>query len=390
MMREELSHLVRRKRQFLHKFVRFKSSMKEGEDPRKSWQKREMGSRCPICTNTQFNEFLMEQDQNLSSDYFVAATGLNQTFQNGNSLIHGRRDHYNQEKFSKLIEMARFGSYKDIETRGPKSQGGPWQSLAQTSRRMGCFSGKENPQERETNQAGQDGPRVKVQFFGENQIIFHNQKMMKKLVKKELLADFGGAPRRHTRAGRRRQDEEADQNQSDSDDHHLDVLKFNVPSDYASPSLFKDAGGEREELSIVRRLNLSIVDEPAEDHPIRIDSDNKQDFIVAEVVQEHVDFDDAQEPPVFVDEDQPTEQQQLVLDTGPNESAVPEQVLSAMTPEVVVTDQQDDLLSLQEQGPRGLEARKERARQYNQTLASVAPARTPIDGDSSAQSQAQA
>ena len=72
---------------------------------------------------------MMEQDQNLSSDYFVAATGLNQTYQNGNSLLYGRRDPHNQEKFSKLMEMARFGSSKDIECRDVKSQGGPWQRL---------------------------------------------------------------------------------------------------------------------------------------------------------------------------------------------------------------------------------------------------------------------
>ena len=35
-----------------------------------------------------------------------------------------------------------------------------------------------------------------------------------------------------------------------------------------------------------------------------------------------------------------------------------------------------------------LEPRKERARQFNQTLASVAQARTPIDGMSSAHSHA--
>ena len=63
---------------------------------------------------------------------------------------------------------------------------------------------------------------------------------MKKLVKKELLGDFGGVPRRLPKASKRRQDVEADQNCSDSDDDHLNVMKFNITSDYASPSLFKD------------------------------------------------------------------------------------------------------------------------------------------------------
>lgn len=46
------------------------------------------------------------------------------------------------------------------------------------------------------NDAEDDAPNVKVQFFGENQIIFHNQKMMKKLVKKELLSDIASYPKK--------------------------------------------------------------------------------------------------------------------------------------------------------------------------------------------------
>ena len=85
---------------------------------------------------------------------------------------------------------------------------------------------------------------------------------MKKLVKKELLGDFGGMPRRGPRARGRRQGVEAAHDHSDSDDHLPNVMKFNLPSDYASPSMFKDAGGEREELSVAKRLNLSIIGEP--------------------------------------------------------------------------------------------------------------------------------
>lgn len=53
LVREEASVLARRKRQFLHRFVRFRNGgNKDGE-------RRARGSRCPICTNSQYNDYIL-------------------------------------------------------------------------------------------------------------------------------------------------------------------------------------------------------------------------------------------------------------------------------------------------------------------------------------------
>lgn len=167
--------------------------------------------------------------------------------------------------------------------------------------------------------------------------------MMKKLVKKELLGDFGGVSRRVPRAGRRRQGVEMDRNGSDSDDHHFNVMKFNIPSDYVSPSLFKDAGGgEREEPSVAKRLNLSIIEEPVENHPILIEGDNKQELIATHAIQEHVGVEDNQAPSPIRAEDVPVEaEQRQAFEEGPYGNTInplSEQMQFSNAPGLVITD----------------------------------------------------
>ena len=124
---------------------------------------------------------------------------VNQTFQNTDNIVPGSGVDLNKQKFSKLIlELARSKSSRP-ENHSRSRRGGLCQAFTTALSNCGflTYSNTQNntstlSSSQQQNQMPENASSVKVQFFGENHIIFHNQKMMKKLVKKELLGHDDG------------------------------------------------------------------------------------------------------------------------------------------------------------------------------------------------------